>query len=189
MSRQQLVDYVQWNHARKHGIAKRFQDASYGLDALKRRGSASICAEVVPSKLPAPGVIDVIHAGVKIAWTAMKLRVPLGPSAHVASQSSENDSRQYRESSCNIRNSRKVHRSNCSNALFDATKFGLTRVKEIKKPQGSRTLRLLSQFLCRLSLERRRDQSSANRPCLRNKHDASARLNRSLNDFPCLFTT
>ena len=33
---QQFVDYVQWNHARKHGVPKRFQNASYGLDRLKK---------------------------------------------------------------------------------------------------------------------------------------------------------
>jgi hypothetical protein len=33
---QQLVDYVQRNHARKHGVPKRFQNTSYGLDRLKK---------------------------------------------------------------------------------------------------------------------------------------------------------
>jgi len=33
---QQFVDYVQWNHARKHGVPKRFQNTSYGLDGLKK---------------------------------------------------------------------------------------------------------------------------------------------------------
>src|SRR5512133_2480917 len=33
---QQFVDYVQRNHARKHRIAERFENASYGLGGLKK---------------------------------------------------------------------------------------------------------------------------------------------------------
>ena len=33
---QQLVDYVQRNHAREHRVAQRFENASYGLDGLKK---------------------------------------------------------------------------------------------------------------------------------------------------------
>src|SRR6478672_10139725 len=40
--------------------------------AWKRRGSASICEAVVPSEIAWTRVIDCIHAGVKIAWTATK---------------------------------------------------------------------------------------------------------------------
>src|SRR5215472_6805197 len=40
--------------------------------ALKRRGSASICEGVVPSEIACTRVIESIHAGVKIAWTATK---------------------------------------------------------------------------------------------------------------------
>src|ERR1700758_1629077 len=40
--------------------------------AWKRRGSASICEGVVPSEIAVTKVIDCIHAGVKIAWTATK---------------------------------------------------------------------------------------------------------------------
>src|SRR5262252_2487560 len=40
--------------------------------ALKRRGSDSICEGVVPSEIACTRVIESIHAGVKIAWTATK---------------------------------------------------------------------------------------------------------------------
>ena len=33
---QQFVDYVQRNHARKHGEPKRFEDTGYGLNRLKK---------------------------------------------------------------------------------------------------------------------------------------------------------
>src|SRR5207302_11472992 len=69
---QQFVDYVQRNHARKHRVTKGLENASYGLGGLKRRGSASICEGVVPSAIACTRVIDCIHAGVKIAWTATK---------------------------------------------------------------------------------------------------------------------
>src|SRR5215475_11097941 len=40
--------------------------------ALKRRGSDSISEGVVPSEIACTRVIESIHAGVKIAWTATK---------------------------------------------------------------------------------------------------------------------
>src|SRR5262249_44331467 len=40
--------------------------------ALKRRGSFSISEGVVPSEIACTRLIESIHAGVKIAWTATK---------------------------------------------------------------------------------------------------------------------
>jgi len=64
---QQLVDYIQGNHPRKHGVPKRFQDASYGLDRLKKTRIGFDCDGVVSSDIACTRLIDCIHAGVKIA--------------------------------------------------------------------------------------------------------------------------
>jgi hypothetical protein len=63
----------------------------------------------------------------------------------------ENDSRQYRESSCIFATVERFTAAICSNALFDVTQiWSYARERDKKSRRVRGTLRLLSQFLSRV---------------------------------------
>src|SRR4030095_4819373 len=119
--------------------------------ASKRRGSASICEGVVPSEIACTRVIDLIHAGVKIAWTAMKAarssrslrarRISINPKTTAVSTV---------RAVAIFATVERFTAAICSNALFDVTQiwsYGRERDKKSRRVRG--TLRLLSQFFSR----------------------------------------
>src|SRR6266576_6577448 len=129
--------------------------------AWKRRGSASICEGVVPSEIACTRVIDWIHAGVRIAWTAMKAaRSSRSLRARRISITPKTTAVRTVRAVAIFATEERFTAAICSNTLFDVTQiwsYARERDKTVSQP-------------CRLSLERPRDQSYANRPCLRNKH-------------------
>src|SRR5438552_4742597 len=105
--------------------------------AWKRRGSASICEAVVPSEIACTRVIDCIHAGVKIAWTATK--AARSSRSFRARRISINPKRTAVSTVRAVAMFATVERSTaaiCSNAQFDVTQIWSYARERNKKAAG-----------------------------------------------------
>ena len=110
---QQFVDYVQRNHSRKHGIPKRFENASYGLDCLKEtRIGFDLCWGCSVGNCLHKGhrfdpsrPQDCLDSYERSAFLSLPARA-----SHF--NQPENHSRQHGESCCNVCKCRKIHRTN-----------------------------------------------------------------------------
>ena len=120
--------------------------------AWKRRGSASICAGVVPSEIACTRVIDLIHAGVKIAWTAMNAarssrslrarRISINPKTTAVSTV---------RAVAIFATVERFTAAICSNALFDVTQIWAYARERDKKAAGfEEPCGSYLSFLCRV---------------------------------------